>query len=187
MFFLITDAPGALLSTIVSRCQTVRFSDLSVADCAGVLARRGMEPKRATYLAGLAQGSVGRAIEIDTDGEWLALRERVLASLEALNGPASVVGAAIPLEDDKGAEKVILDIMELWARDLMAVQSGATPYELSDDARLQRCRVDGRALLRRVILARKQLDSNVSWPNVLENMYFNLTGKTERTAYSWQR
>ncbi len=111
----------------------------------------------------------------------------MLASLEALNGPASVAGAALPLEEDKGAEGAILDIMELWARDLMAVQSGATPYEQSDAARLQKCGVDGRALLRRVVLARKQLDSNVSWPNVLENMYFNLTGRTERTAYTWQR
>ena len=51
IFFLITDAPGALLNTIVSRCQTVRFSDLSVEDCAGVLRRRG-GPTRATGRCG---------------------------------------------------------------------------------------------------------------------------------------
>ena len=104
MFFLITDAPGALLPTIVSRCQTVRFSDLSVEDCAGVLQRRGIAPARALELAGLSQGSVGRALEIDADGDFRALREKVLASLEALSDRASVAGAATPLEGEKGRE-----------------------------------------------------------------------------------
>ena len=189
MFFLITDAPGALLETIRSRCQTVRLGDVSVELCARALTDRGVEPKRAALLAGLAQGSVGRALEIDGDGEWMALRERVIASLEALRGPGSVAAAAAPLEGDKGGEDDMLDIMELWARDLMAVQSGAAPYEASDAARLGRSRLDGRALLQAVLLARRQLGSNVSWANALENMYFQLTdsGDNGRTRLSWQR
>ena len=189
MFFLITDAPGALLDTIVSRCQTVRFSDLSVEECAAVLQARGIEPQRAALLSGMAQGSVGRALEMDSDEGWMALRERVIASLEALRGRASVAGAAIPLEEDKGGEETILDIMELWARDLMAVQSGGAPYQLADADRLRRCKLDGSRLLRGVLLARQQLGSNVSWPNTLENMYFQLTdtGNGGRTRLSWQR
>ena len=192
LFFLITDAPGSLLSTIVSRCQLVRFHDLSVEDCAGVLVRRGLAPGRAAQLAGMAQGSVGRALEIDGDGEWQALREKVLGSLEALKGRADVAGAAAPLETDKGAEGDALDIMELWARDLMAVQCGAAPYQSAEAGRLSRCRLDGRALLKGVIRARMQLASNVSWPNALENMYFQLintptTDTIGRTGLSWQR
>ncbi len=175
MFFLITDAPGALLSTIVSRCQTVRFTDLSVEECARVLQGRGIEPARAAELAGMAQGSVGRALEIRDDGDYPALRERVLESLAALSDRASVAGAASPLEEDKGDETRMLDIMELWARDLMALQSGATPYQAAESDRLRRSKLDGRALLKGVVLARMQLASNVSWPNALENMYFTLT------------
>ena len=174
MFFLITDAPGALLPTIVSRCQTVRFTDLSVEDCAKVLERRGIDPARAAELAGMAQGSVGRALEIQQDGEYRALREKVLKSLEALGDRASVAGAATPLEEGKGQESGMLDIMELWARDLMAVQSGASPYQSGEGERLRRFKIDGRALLKGVVLARMQLASNVSWPNALENMYFHL-------------
>ena len=174
MFFLITDAPGAMLPTILSRCQTVRFSDLSVEDCARVLEGRGVDPVRARELAGLSQGSVGRALEIDGDGEYRALREKVLQSLEALSGRASVAGAAAPLEEDKGLEGDMLDIMELWARDLMALQSGAEPYQSGDADRLRKSKLDGRALLKGVLLARMQLGSNVSWPNTLENLYFEL-------------
>ena len=189
MFFLITDAPGALLNTIVSRCQAVRFHDLSVEDCAAVLEGRGVVPERAALLAGLAQGSVGRALEIDGDEGFFGLRERVLDSLESLRGPADVARAASALEDDKGSEGAILDIMELWARDLMALQSGAQPYERADLTRLGRSRLEGRALLKGVMLARMQLGSNVSWTNALENMYFNLAenSNTGRTKLSWQR
>lgn len=174
MFFLITDAPGALLSTIVSRCQTVRFTDLSVEDCAQVLERRGIAPLRAAELAGMAQGSVGRALEIQEDGDYRELRESVLSSLTALKDRASVAGAATPLEAGKGQEGAMLDIMELWARDLMALQSGAVPYQSGEAQRLSRLKIDGGTLLKDVVLARKQLASNVSWPNVLENMYFHL-------------
>jgi DNA polymerase-3 subunit delta' len=189
MFFLVTDAPGALLETIRSRCQMVRLGDVSVELCARALVERGVAPERAALLAGLAQGSVGRALEIDGDDEWMTLRQRVIASLEALRGPGSVASAAAPLEGEKGGEGDVLDIMELWARDLMAVQSGTGPYEASDAQRLGRSRLEGRALLQAVLLARRQLGSNVSWANALENMYFQLTdtGDNGRTRLSWQR
>ena len=189
LFFLITDAPSALLPTIISRCQRVRFHDLSVEECAAVLERRGIDKERSAALAGLAQGSVGRALEIDGDGAWRELREKVITSLEALKGPESVAGAAVPLEADKGNENDVLDIMELWARDLMAVQSGATPYQRADAGRLARCGLDGRALLMGVLRARMQLSGNVSWTNALENMYFQIAEKQTigRKGLSWQR
>ncbi len=174
VFFLITDAPGALLSTIVSRCQTVRFSDLSLEDCARVLEGRGIDPARARQLAGMAQGSVGRALEIDGEEDYPALRERVIGSLESLRDRASVVGAAAPLTEEKGMEGRVLEIMELWARDLMAVQSGAAPYQSGDESRLRRCRIDGEALLKGVVRARMELESNVAWPYALETLYFGL-------------
>ena len=176
MFFLVTDTPGALLSTIASRCQTVRFHDLSVEECAQVLERHGIDPARARRLAGLSQGSVGRALELDGDEEYAKLRETVLSSLEALRDRAGVAAAAAPLEADKGGDGAILEIMEAWARDLMAVQSGVEPYQKDAADRLARSGLDGEALLRAVLTARQQRSSNVSWVNVLENMYFRLIG-----------
>ena len=189
MFFVIAEDAGGLLPTIRSRCQAVRFTDLSVEDCAGVLVRRGIAPERAATLSGMAQGSVGRALELEKDEGFTALRTRVLKSLDALTDAASVAKAATMLEDDKGAEGDILEIMELWARDRMAVQAGVKPYQAGEYDRLSRSRLDGRALLKGVVEARMRLASNVSWPNVLENMYFNLINMENggRTTLSWQR
>ena len=169
MFFLIADSTSGLLPTILSRCQLVRFHDLSVEDCAAVLTRRGLAPERARYLAGLAQGSVGRALELDKDADHAAMRERVTKSLSTLKTPASVAPAAAMLEDNKGQESAILEILELLARDRMAAQCGGAPYQAGETLN-----VNGLKLLKGVVRARMQLAGNVAWPNVLENMYFNL-------------
>ena len=174
MFFLLSDSPGGLLSTILSRCQTVRFHELSVEQCAQVLEGRGIPAERARLLAGVAQGSVGRALELDGDDVFFELRGRVLGSLEALNGSASVARAAAMLSEEKGSESTVLEIMELWARDRMALQNGAEPFQTGDRSRLEASKIDGTRLLKAVLTAQQQLASNVSWINVLESMYFGL-------------
>lgn len=174
LLLLISDSPGSLLATIVSRCQTVRFSDLTVEECTQVLVRRGFAPEQAERYAQLAQGSVGGSLEISADPDWMDMRERTIASLEALDGPDSVAKAGLLLDAEKGKEAGILDIMELWARDLMTLQSGDAPFETSDLERLRRCKLDGLALLKGVLLARKQIASNVAWNHAVEYMYFQL-------------
>lgn len=175
LFFLLTDAPGALLPTIVSRCLQLRFRCLEVQDCARVLKGRGIEPARALRLAAMAQGSVGRALEIDGDEDYLSLRGRVIDALEGMRRPEDVARAAARIGDVKGRENAALEIMELWARDLMRVQNGAQPCQAEELSRLQKSRYSGSMLLQRVALARRQLAANLSWTNVLESMGFELT------------
>ena len=189
MFILISEASGGLLPTILSRCLTVRFHDLSPEDCAGVLVGRGIDPESARRLAGMAQGSVGRALELSRDEGYMDMRGRVIQSLESLKDRASVMSAAALIADKKAPEDGALEVMELWARDLMAVQSGAEPRQGDETARLMRSKLDGSKLLKGVIGLRKALESNVAWPNALEDMYFKLidTGNNGRTVLSWQR
>lgn len=175
LFFLLTDAPGALLDTIVSRCLQLRFRCLEIGECARVLAGRGVAPERAQLLAGLAQGAVGRALEIDGDADYLDLRARVIDALEGLRGPEDVALATAKIGEVKGRERDVLEIMELWARDLMRVQNGAQPLDAQSEARLMRSRYTGSALLKRIIRARQQLNANLSWVNVLESMDFELS------------
>lgn len=174
LFFLLTDAQGALLPTIVSRCLQVRFSCLETRECARVLEGRGVEKERAALLAALAQGSVGRALEIGADEDYLSLRERVIGALEKLKSPADVAKAAASIGDVKGREAAVLEIMENWARDLMRVQNGAEPLDRASLIRLQQSKYSGSALFQRVMRARRQLSANISLTNVLESMLFEL-------------
>ena len=177
LFFLLTDAPGALLPTVVSRCLQVRFRCLENDSCTQVLEKRGIESGRAQLLSALSQGSVGRALEIDADEGYIELRGRVIDALEGLKKPVDVLGAMARIGDDKGRERDVLEILELWARDLMRVQNGAQPMQIQDADRLRKSAFCGSRLLQSVILARRQLSDNVSWGGILENMFFRLAGE----------
>ncbi len=175
MFFLLTEAPGALLPTIVSRCLNVRFACLSEADCAAALKARGIAPERAKLLAELAQGSVGRALEIDADPDYLALRTRVIAAMEEMRVPADVRKAAQRIGDVKGRENDVLEILEQHAAALMRAQNGFEPAENAVHSQYV-----GSLLLRRVIRAREQLKANLTWINVFEPMAFELIRERQK-------
>ena len=175
VFFLLTDQPGAMLPTIVSRCRRLRFSPVSVEECARILAEKGVEPGRARLAAACAQGSVGRAVEIAGDADYLPLREKAISSLKALSGGKAGVARAISfLGDGKLAAAHAadwLEILEVIARDRMARENGGTPYGDAGELPL-----DGRALLMGVMETRKLVASNVSFLAALEKMYLALTG-----------
>ncbi|MBQ3575717.1 MAG: DNA polymerase III subunit delta' [Clostridia bacterium] len=177
LFFLLTDTPGALLPTVVSRCLQLRFRCLENDECVRVLKNRGIEEDRAQLLAALSQGSVGRAIEIDADEDYIALRHRVIDAVESVKKPADVLPAMVRVGDAKGREKDVFEMLELWARDLMRVQNGAQPVQLRDAERLQKSACCGNRLLQGVISAKKQLSNNVSWANTMENLLFGLAGE----------
>ena len=175
VFFLLTDQPGAMLPTIVSRCRRLRFSPVSVEACTAILAEKGVEPGRARLAAACAQGAVGRALEIAGDEDYLPLREKALSSLKALSGGKAGVARAISfLGEGKSAAARApewLEILEVVARDLMARENGGTPYGDTGDLTL-----DGRALLLGVMETRKLVASNVSFLAALEKMYLALAG-----------
>jgi len=177
LFFLLTEAPGALLPTVVSRCLQVRFRCLENDECAKVLKNRGMGEDRAQLLSALSQGSVGRALEIDGDEDYISLRNRVIDALEGVKTPADVLPAMVRIGDADGREKDIFEILELWAGDLMRVQNGAAPVQIQDEKRLKASSCCGNKLLQGVVHARKQLSNNVSWANIMENLFFRVAGE----------
>ena len=177
LFFLLTDTPAALLNTIVSRCLRVRFSCLSIEDCARVLVSKGVAPERAQLAAALAQGSVGRALEIDADAEYAPLRAQVIEAVEDLRTDADAQHAAGRIGDAKDRQSDVMEILELWARDLMRVQNGMPPLETDRAAQLKKSRLLGSHMLLCVMRLRRQAASYVSWMSALESMCFALLEK----------
>ena len=148
VFFLLTETPGALLPTVRSRLRTVRVPPLTREACAQALVRRGVEEARAQRLAGLAHGSVGRALELRADEGYEPLLARALASLAALDGAPAVAQAAAPFYEERERQDDLLAIFETIGRDRMALQNGVEAGALTD-AELAGVRVDGRRLMLR--------------------------------------
>jgi len=86
---LLTDQPGALLPTIQSRCQVVRFAAMESGLVARELSKRGLDSADAADAAVLAEGSLGLAIKWIEDGvvaRGRELRDRVEAMLGGQEG-----------------------------------------------------------------------------------------------------
>ena len=186
VIFLLADNTSALLPTILSRCQSVRFNGLSPEDCSAALKQRGFAPARADMLAEVSQGSVGRALEIDAEEGYFDLRQKVFQSLEALKGPDTVAAASQLLADEKDDSADILEMLELIARDLMLMQNGGRIAEAADAERLGRLRLKGSRLLEDVLELRAHLAGNMQWVSALEYMFFDLAIHANGGKLKWQ-
>lgn len=122
MFFLITDQPAALLPTIVSRCRVVRFHPLTEEACQKRLIALGQSPEMAKKKARIAEGCVGRALEID-DGQ-LDLRMELTHNVFSVHHPADALGVVNMYKEDKERQKLVLDTLEIALRDILVQQAG---------------------------------------------------------------
>lgn len=85
ILILLATSAEAQLATIVSRCQVLRFRELSDAAITGLLIQLGVTADRAeaARLAVLGGGSVGQAVELAAP-EWRAIHERLSTDLRRL-------------------------------------------------------------------------------------------------------
>lgn len=94
LIILLSDQPESLLPTIRSRTQVVRFANLERSLVEKELTRRGFDAKRATLAAGLADGSLGLAIQWLNDGVADSALELIRRMDRILTGGASAQDAA---------------------------------------------------------------------------------------------
>jgi DNA polymerase-3 subunit delta' len=89
VLILITSLEAAILPTLLSRCQRVRFLPLLPEEVTDLLvSRHGFEPDEARLAASVSGGSLTRALGAKTD-ELVELRREALEIAEALAEPRS--------------------------------------------------------------------------------------------------
>jgi DNA polymerase-3 subunit delta' len=128
---LVTPAPGTLLPTVRSRCQSLSFAPVPLPEVRAHLeAHYGMDAAEARLRASLAPGSIGAAIAVDLE----TYREQLEAVVEALQlsieGGAGIVRAADGLagsgEGETATQRAasMLYVARDVLRDLLVVSSG---------------------------------------------------------------
>ena len=176
VFFLISASPAALLATIKSRCQVIRFGLLSTAEIKKMLAARGIEPSRAAILAELSHGSPGRALELNQSESYWQQRARVGEALKLLSDPANISAAYQHVSDRKNAD-VIFSIIEGWARGIMLTRETGAKYIQDDLPDLHNHKPSfGADVLQSVLSARQRHGSNVTWQSNIEILFLDIAG-----------
>ncbi len=169
VFFLLTPLPEALLPTIRSRCVTLRFPPQGEQEVKRELENSGAAADKAELIASLSFGSVGHALEINRDAEYLKTYDAALSAfrlLESKNDIPRAAAALLPLRD-KCAQ--VLEILEAAAGELMRGESRA-PLASALNAR----GIDGARLMKAVVKASRMRNAHVAGHYVLETLLFDL-------------
>src|SRR5574341_627092 len=147
LLLLIASRPSALLPTVRSRCQAIRFvapARPRVEDA--LMTKRKIPAADARFLALVTQGRIGHALEADL----AAIRGQQeefspLTSATSLQSVATLLTAAETLaRSDRAAEA--LDWLARWIRDLVLVSIGADPDHLLNRDRLPQLEETARGL-----------------------------------------
>jgi DNA polymerase-3 subunit delta' len=180
LIILITAMPQSLLPTIRSRCQEIMFHPLP----RNVLARalthqRGLSEEDAWFIAALAQGSMGRGLEMDLEQEKAA-REEVATLWAGLAqmGPGAALALAETLAKDRERLERLIEIGVEWLRDalvyretgeerlLVHARAQQQYRQLADAYSLPRLLAD----MELFVMSRNLLDRRVSAQLVAENL-----------------
>lgn len=166
-FVLVTTAATALLSTIRSRCQRLRFAPLPDEVVHSELTRTfGVTEEVADGVVKLAQGSLGRALRFVQDQEGLTKRQQLATELylAAQSGRAGrIVAAAGDAGSDRDEAQEVLEL--LWLRLHGELRVAAQRPEVRDSGAVRLL-----AALRSVRDAQGAIRRYTSAPLALERM-----------------
>lgn len=127
--FLITSRPDALLPTIRSRVQTLRFAPIETEKIEShLISTKQFSQSDAKIMANLAHGRLGDALELDLE-KFRARRElmtKVLQSLIQTNNRAVLLQTAEEMNDAKNKDdyEKYLDALETLIHDIWTLKIG---------------------------------------------------------------
>jgi DNA polymerase-3 subunit delta' len=135
LFILVTATFTALLPTIRSRCQEVRFTLLDETHLRTLLERRGRDPGEAAAAAAAAGGSAERALDPDL-ADLRAAQGRVVAEVwRALDSVPGVLDQAERLAKDKPALERALEALLAFTREVAVARVADADSALVSAAR----------------------------------------------------
>jgi DNA polymerase-3 subunit delta' len=120
---LVTARPEAVLATIRSRCQAVRYGRLAQPEARDVLADRGVAPEHLDFLARLADGAPGAVLMTGlSPAELAAEYAEAVDALQpaALHSPTRIFAAAEAWGRDPERTRRFLHWVRIWVSEALA-------------------------------------------------------------------
>lgn len=179
-FILLVDNIGKVFPTIISRCQVVNFTHLSRDTLLEILLDKGFNEEAILGVLPIAQGSVGRALDLIEDEDLKETRGKIISFVTSLPVPSS---RALEFAKECSESDIVLclNIILSCYRDLLILDSG-------EDSLIVNRELSGlfRSGLRRESIfnsieytmeAQQAAGQNANKQLVLENLFLELNGQ----------
>lgn len=126
IMILITNNKEALLDTIKSRCEIIKFLPISLMDLKKYLMDNDIEEQRAQLLATFSRGSISKALELSESADFAIMREDIQNYIQTILDKNIVEILDIPNNIDKYKSQIVnvLDMMINYFRDIMMFKEG---------------------------------------------------------------
>ena len=135
--FLTTSAPGRILPTITSRCQTIRFDVLSEVDIEKALTDQWQfDEDNAQFFSRMSGGSIQRALEMaDKNFEQLrtAAWDFLTISLQGNHIKRLDICDTMIQSHEKAGMHYIFQLLLAWLRDLLCLKAGVPEKIINQD------------------------------------------------------
>lgn len=185
---LIAARPDSLLSTIRSRCQTIRFAPVSLTAIATVMREsKGLSSDDAHLIAKISGGSVGKAIELDIES-YRAERDIQIEAIRSAmidTNRSRLITASERLNDAKNKDRFEdnLAIIESLVRDLWLAKNGShkdgvSNLDIFDNLQKMADQIDRRKLastLAEIESLRGALMVNINRKTATDTMFLKMT------------
>lgn len=124
IIILITSNKEALLDTIKSRCEIIKFLPISILDLNDYLVNQGIDKNRAQLISTFARGSIEKAIELSESADFAMKRDDVQTYIEIMLDKDIIDILEIPTSMEKYKNDVIsiLDMLINYFRDIMLLK-----------------------------------------------------------------
>ncbi|WP_296646032.1 DNA polymerase III subunit [Romboutsia sp. 13368] len=124
IIILITSNKEALLDTIKSRCEIIKFLPISILDLNNYLINKGIDKNRAQLLSTFARGSIEKAIELSESADFAIMRDEIQTYIEIMLDKDIIDILEIPTSMDKYKKDSIsiLDMLINYFRDIMLIK-----------------------------------------------------------------
>lgn len=131
IIILISSRPEALLNTIISRCQTVKFFLVSPEAIKNYLEKMGAGSVKAEALSEISEGKPGRAYDIFLNPDKIEKEKKLLKEILAVAGAdlAEKFKYAKSIDPESQGLNEILPVLTKYLRQLLFLKIGAEPHK----------------------------------------------------------
>ncbi len=184
LFILLTTVYNALLPTIRSRCQLVRFSLVPQATIENDLMNRGIIESKARWLAIKSQGKPGKALKLAKDDKANPDEDLpLILSVITQRDKGHLLEVFKRVEEINKTEDSIENILS-WYRDLLLVKNGCNGNILTHDDEFPRLQeiaksysvIELENLIKMLLNMENLIKRNINPVLAMEVMMFNKYG-----------
>ena len=135
VIILISEELNKLLPTVISRCQNLRFSNISREKMQKFLDKENVEESKKELIIGLARGSIGKAKELYKNDEFLNKRKKIYDFLKEIHNitKVDIFSEANDWVDILKEDFPLFDLLSAWYRDIIIYKRGNKKQLVNSD------------------------------------------------------